>query len=235
MIGSLYQKLIFFFELVINCHKEAYFVDALVYYTGIVPTRTTSGNEPFTLKEALDILLQIALGMSFLHSHKVMHRDLKPSNVLVRYHKTMRNYNASHHQKFHIKIVDFGVSQYISEPPGKGVGTSVWRAPEILQGLDSASNQEDQPCITQASDVYSFGMVCYEVVTGRRPFEEEMDLVPLHNLYGQIKAGERPNLPKGLNSDLADMIRRCWQQDPKERPCFGDICEELASKIKEQK
>lgn len=164
-----------------------------------------------------------------------MHRDLKPSNVLVRYHKTTRNHKASLHQKFLIKIVDFGVSQYISEPPEKNVGTSVWRAPEVLQGPDPTSDHEDQPCITQASDMYSFGMVCFEVVTGRRPFEEDMKCVPCQILYGRIKAGERPQLPKGLDSDLEGMIKRCWQQDPKERPSFGDICEELASKINERK
>jgi len=72
-------------------------------------------------------------------------------------------------------------------------------------------------------------------VTGRCPFKEDMNLGPFRNLYGQLKARERPNLPKGLNSNLADMIRRCWQQDPRERSCFGDKCEELASKIMKQK
>jgi serine/threonine protein kinase len=73
--------------------------------------------------------------------------DLKPSNMLVQYNKTMRKYNAPHHWKLFIKFVDFGVSQYISEPPENAIGMSVWQVPETLQGLDFASN------------VYSLGMV----------------------------------------------------------------------------
>ena len=87
---------------------------------------------------------------------------------------------------------------------------SVWQVPKILQGLDIASNQEDKSCKMQASNVYSLGMVYCEVVTGRCPFKEDMNLGPFGNLHGQIKARERPNLPKGLISNLVDMIRRFW-------------------------
>lgn len=169
---------------------------------------------PFRPCEALDIITKIAAGMEFLHSRGVMHRDLKALNVLVR---------NEHTGNIDVKIVDFGVSQYIGDSPMKGVGTGFWRAPEILQALKSGAADQPTKDNLKAADVYSFAMTCYEVLTGDYPFEG----VPTSN-YEPVLSGQRPMFPSSVGSDLEELIKKCWHKDPEQRPDFSQICKQLA-------
>jgi len=98
----------------------------------------------------LSIAEDIALGMTYLHGRKVVHCDLKSSNILI-------------DSNWGVKLCDFGLSRIVYKHKRKNVqrvGTPHWMAPEILRG---DSNDE-------ASDVYSFGMVLWELVTGEIPY-----------------------------------------------------------------
>ena len=128
----------------------------------------------------------------------------------------------------HIKIAHLGLSQYISEPPKRDVETSIWRAPEVLQGL-KGSTDKAQPYITQASDVYSFGAICYFVLTWRRPSKEEMEYIGVRNLDGSIDARSGLKLFEQRCYGLVDLIRRCLDQNPDLRPSSRSICEILPS------
>ncbi|KAG0630105.1 hypothetical protein M758_1G154500 [Ceratodon purpureus] len=166
---------------------------------------------PFDVHESLGIIRKIALGMAFLHSRGVLHRDLKGDNVLC------QEYGDS----IDVKIVDFGVSQYIQGFSGEnivGVGTRFWRAPEIFP-LDA--NRSRTPDLKKA-DVYSFAMTCYEVLTGNVPFA---DLRATE--YDAVLSGCRPELPLDLDLGLKALIAKCWHTDPEERPHFSQICDEL--------
>ena len=180
---------------------------------------TSPSIQPFSLHEAVDIIKKIALGMKFLHSRGVTHRDLKASNVVVR-----RPSSSS----IEVKIMDFGVSQYIGDSPAKGSGTRFWRAPEILKELDDGMVQSTSIDL-QAADVYAFAMTCYEVLTGHIPFQVEE--IHSHKVIRAaiIDSGHRPKLPSDINSSMEELILKCWHQEPQQRPNFSEICERLSS------
>jgi serine/threonine protein kinase len=99
-------------------------------------------------------------------------------------------------------------------------GTRFWRAPEVLQALKSGAT----PVLTEKSDVYSYAMVCYEILTGEIPFETEAS-----SNYDDVLSGKRPQLPAGLDKGLSNLLQRCWLSDPDQRPDFTEIKRFLTS------
>ncbi|XP_052590244.1 receptor-interacting serine/threonine-protein kinase 3 [Peromyscus californicus insignis] len=161
------------------------------------------------------LLHQVVLGMCYLHSLDpvLLHRDLKPSNVLL-------------DPELHAKIADFGLSTFQggsqsgsgsrSRDPG---GTLAYLAPELLVDV----NQKASP----ASDIYSFGILMWAVLTGR-----EAELVDHTSLvHGAVcERQNRPPLSElppsspetpGLEV-LKELMVRCWRSEPKDRPSFQD-------------
>ncbi len=111
-----------------------------------------------------------------------------------------------------IKVGDYESSEGV-------VGTVFWRAPEVLQQL----RRDVTPMIlTEKADVYSYAMLCYEILTGCIPFEDhrqsDSDLV---------LSGTRPELPAILSEDLRRLLESCWQTDPEQRPIFVKITDVL--------
>jgi serine/threonine protein kinase len=164
---------------------------------------------------------QIACGLYNLHKHDIVHRDLKAANVLLNTEsaKGMEDPNG-----FICQIADFECSVGV-------VGTRFWRAPEILQAVKSWKNKspfEDigsfEEVCTKSADVYSYGMTCYEIVTGRVPFE---DLCA--GDYDVVIRGERPELPSDIEPWMRDLITRCWHPNPLERPTFETIVDTIES------
>ena len=149
---------------------------------------------------------QIALGMYGLHRHDIVHRDLKAANVLLdtEMGKAWKDPNG-----FICKVSDFECSVGV-------VGTRFWRAPEILQAVKSRNFKPE--LFTKSADVYSYGMTCYEVVTGQIPFEDLRA-----SDYDVVIRGERPKLPSDIEPWMRDLITRCWHPDPLERPTFHTI------------
>mmetsp|Transcript_13243 Transcript_13243/g.37629 ORF Transcript_13243/g.37629 Transcript_13243/m.37629 type:complete len:845 (+) Transcript_13243:43-2577(+) len=143
-----------------------------------------------------------AEGMVYLHDQNppVVHRDLKSLNLLVA-------------MDFTVKVADFGLSKATSgNSLNSKVGSLNWCAPEIL--LQSAP-------YTRAGDVYSFGMVLWEMLTHEAPFK---DMHPLQ-IVRSIDQGDLPAIPKTCDPTFADLVRACWSMDPKKRPTFLVITE----------
>lgn len=102
--------------------------------------------------------MQLALGLRNLHGSGIYHRDLKCNNILVkRSPEEMMNFQSGD-MNFAIAISDFETSQDVQ-------GTGFWRAPEVLQCLERQARVSGIDW--QAADIYSFGMTCYEILTGR--------------------------------------------------------------------
>jgi len=150
---------------------------------------------------------QAALGMNYLHCSKppFIHRDLKTSNLLV-------------DENFQVKVCDFGLS-HIKSHGGKGVrgsygscGTPLWMAPEVL-----LNKPYDESC-----DVYSFGIVLWELLTQQDPFPE---IDTLNMMLDQVVNGNnRPPIPEdSCPTRLRQLIEACWQGDPSKRPTFEKI------------
>ncbi|MBL8602268.1 MAG: serine/threonine protein kinase [Myxococcales bacterium] len=151
--------------------------------------------------------LKIARALEHIHLRGVVHRDIKPGNVLVS-------------RRGDVKLADFGLARVLDDPTPETlgvVGTPAYMSPEQVLG--------DR--LDDASDVFSFGIVFYELLTGRRPFEEE----PARTVMQKIRLDRYttarsilPNLPGMLERILA----RCLEKNPAHRyPSTGRLCDDL--------
>lgn len=149
------------------------------------------------------IALDVARGIEFLHSRGIIHRDLKSLNVLLDENKRA-------------KICDFGLVRMKSNIVMTGlIGTSMWMAPEVLV---SSPNYDEKV------DVYSFGVLLWELLTGRTPNKDKKVEAVIDILENQRKL----DIPENTPPDLRDLIKSCWQIDPKARPTFHEIIQKLS-------
>lgn len=164
---------------------------------------------PFTKFEEGHILEAVALGMQELHINNIIHRDLKASNVLIRGDGTFDPVEG----KIWCNVADFECS------PGV-VGTGYWRAPEILQAIQNHTITVQS--FSKESDVYSFAMTSYEVLTGCIPFEDLGKIC-----YNIVIEGRRPELPQHIDPLLETLLNKCWHENPLKRPSFEKIIKRL--------
>ncbi len=175
---------------------------------------------PLPLLVAMNILLQIAEAMNYLHENGVMHRDLKANNVLINVVEGPDGQLSP--SSVQVKLTDFGESKLKLHDSGYTtpmVGTTRWRAPEVFEV------EENREKYTKSADVYSFSMFCFEVLTGDVPFKDK----PLGTLFQSIRDGVRPQLPHAdyCPDYLSALIEKCWATNPVERPQFPIICQLL--------
>lgn len=178
---------------------------------------------PFDLPIALDILLQIAQGMKYLHDKKMAHRDLKPSNILL---NPVLFPKLAEEGYWHAKVGDFGLAKTnetnSTSDHTLNTGTRRWMAPELYGVANVHSNGRVRTNSFKA-DVYSYGMTSYEIVSGKMPFQS----CSMSEVKRRIEDGERPELPSSCPKCLITLIQKCWNGDPAKRPSFVSICEEL--------
>ncbi|KAK3164807.1 hypothetical protein QOZ80_1AG0025050 [Eleusine coracana subsp. coracana] len=173
------------------------------------------GLPPFPLVVAVDVMLQVARGMEYLHGKKVCHGELNPSNVLVKPRQQHDGY-------VHVKVAGYGRSGLTKASANGNASENecIWYAPEVLD-QDGAAGVK----CTEKADVYSFAMICFELLTGKVPFEDK-------HLQGDktsrnIRAGERPLFPCNAPNHLVALTKRCWHADPAQRPFFASVCRVL--------
>lgn len=149
---------------------------------------------PLDADRAMDIVAQTATALEAAHSAGLVHRDIKPANLLI----------APGGQ---VKITDFGIAHAAGSAPltrtGALVGTPAYLAPERVAG-ESA---------TPASDLYSLGIVCYECLTGERPFTGTAVEIALAHRHGRV-----PPLPPYVPSEAAALVASLTARDPAARP-----------------
>ena len=182
--------------------------DGLPYYTmplvegeSLRTVLRTRGALP--IPEAVRLLRDIAEALSYAHEHGVVHRDIKPENVLV--------------TDYHAVVTDFGVAKALSAATsgdggltsvGVAIGTPAYMAPEQAVG---------DPATDHRADIYAFGVVAYEMITGQRLFSERSQQATLAahaiELPEPIER-RRANTP----ADLGALVMQCVEKHPADRP-----------------
>ncbi|MBI4963825.1 MAG: protein kinase [Desulfomonile tiedjei] len=155
--------------------------------------------------KALDVLMQVSSGLSYAHGEGIIHQDIKPSNIFMQTGERA-------------KIVDFGLACHVGMGENLDlVGTPYYMAPEQIEG-DS---------IDERTDIYSFGVMAFEMVTGRKPF-------PGPNVGDMLRAHKEQPVPdlRSLNPDLPlefnTFIQRATQKDPAMRhQSMAEVLEDL--------
>ncbi|XP_078441729.1 serine/threonine-protein kinase STY46-like isoform X2 [Wolffia australiana] len=163
----------------------------------------------FKLPALIRVALDISRGMSYMHQNNIIHRDLKTANLLIDEHEV-------------VKVGDFGVARVKNQ---SGVmtaetGTYRWMAPEVIE----------HKAYDHKADVFSFGIVLWELLTAKLPYEY---LTPLQAAVGVVQKELRPVIPKSTTPKLKELLERCWQQDPSLRPDFSEIIDLLQQIAKE--
>ena len=164
---------------------------------------------PRTIDDVIDLALQMADGLQHAHEAGVIHRDLKSSNVLV-------------DDRGRVRILDFGIARLRGTTrltqAGSTVGTLAYSPPELARG------KEAEP----TSDIYSLGVVIYQMLTKRLPYEADHEAALLYSILNEAPLplnDGRIDVP----SELQDVVIRCLEKNPKDR---FQSCAELASELK---
>ncbi|KAG0587877.1 hypothetical protein KC19_2G198300 [Ceratodon purpureus] len=188
-----------------------------------------SDSPPFSILEGVDIMLQVGEGVNYLHGKRIVHRDLKSLNILVKSVEVTE----LHLGYVQAKVVDFGLSKTKESSTTcsnmtYNIGTSRWMAPEVMKLVPSSQGghggYDSMPKDNYKCDIYSFALVCFEILTGEVPFQGEG--TP-KDIKKKVLEGLRPKLPDHCPSMLKDLIEKCWSQDPTKRPSIGDVCSQI--------
>ncbi|HYI15814.1 MAG TPA: serine/threonine-protein kinase, partial [Thermomicrobiales bacterium] len=161
---------------------------------------------PLDLLVGLDLVRQAAWGLAFAHERGVVHRDIKPDNLLL----APRTPPAPELAPHTLKIADFGLVRLLDGSPltqsGMSMGTPAYMSPEQCQGQD----------IDQRSDVYSLGVILYEVATAARPFNVR-NLTDATYQHVHVAPPPARQIAPDLSPDIEQLIDRCLAKQPRDR------------------
>ncbi|QCD76766.1 serine/threonine-protein kinase HT1-like [Vigna unguiculata] len=156
-------------------------------------------HQTISLQKLLTFALDIARGMEYIHSQGVIHRDLKPENILIG-------------EGCRLKIADFGIAceeascDLLADDPG----TYRWMAPEMIK----------RKSYGRKVDVYSFGLILSEMLTGTIPYE---DMNPIQAAFAVVNKNSRPVIPSDCPPAMRALVEQCWSLQPDKRPEFWQI------------
>ena len=186
---------------------EGHLFIAMAYYSGRSLDQLIR-DRSLTVDETIDIAIKVARGLSSVHQHDILHRDIKPANILIT-------------DEGQVKIIDFGLAKLVGfttlTQEGSTLGTIAYMSPEQTEGQ----------AVDHRSDIWALGVVLYEMLTGRRPFQGEYEQAIIYSILN-----EDPERPGRIKSDippaLEEMILKCLRKNPEERyGSIDDIIHEL--------
>jgi serine/threonine-protein kinase 11 len=153
------------------------------------------------------IIFSLITGLEYLHRQGIVHRELKPSDIIV-YPDGMAK-------------VDGYLTSYLEEhkmTKATQVGSPFYMAPEVYEGEEEGVKSRDPK-----TDVFSFGLIGFELVAIARVFPASMAAATIMRKVMNARRDDRPKMPGNVPSTLSDLIQRCWVPLPSKRPTFADI------------
>jgi len=157
---------------------------------------------PLKLDEAIGIAIQVGQGLQEAHERKIVHRDIKSANIMIT-------------DKDQIKIMDFGLAKIgkgeLITKQGTTLGTVAYMSPEQAKGEE----------VDHRTDIWSVGVLLYEVISGRRPFRGDYDQAVLYSILN-----EEPEpitaLRTGVPMELERIVNKCLEKEPSDRYQHAD-------------
>jgi hypothetical protein len=163
------------------------------FLTGDDLDKAIKKKEPLTLARKLQILIDVCDGLGYAHAAGIIHRDIKPSNIRILEDGT-------------VKIMDFGIAKSMVSPStltqtGITLGTASYLAPEQIRGED----------LDPRTDIFSLGVLAYEIVTGQKPFTGDHISTVLYKIMNEMPAPPSsldPALPRGLDATILKALEK---------------------------
>jgi serine/threonine protein kinase/Flp pilus assembly protein TadD len=174
-------------------------------------------SSPLNLKSVVEIAVQIASALDEAHSAGIVHRDIKPDNVMIRASGL-------------VKILDFGIAKLPAtnnqSNPAEGVTAIKGTSPGMIIGTPSYMSPEQAAGkeVDARTDIFSFGVVFYEMLAGKLPFEGETAL----EMIGAVLKDEPKPLKADVPGEIKKIIGKCLKKDRNERyQTIRDVCNDL--------
>jgi eukaryotic-like serine/threonine-protein kinase len=179
------------------------------------PITTYCTNRKLDLRARLQLFQQVCSAVSYAHKNLIIHRDLKPGNILASDLGGPR-------------LLDFGTAKLLSAQDGGEQQQPGTVARMLTPGYASPEQLRGEP-VTTATDVYSLGVILYELLTGKRPYEASTDAVAIERvLTGQepdppshVTAATEPKLTRALRGDLDTIVLTAMRREPERR--YGSV------------